>query len=168
MAGYNACDDGNLVNGDGCSSDCRIEKNFRCEGGSDTTKDICYSKIKPVATLHKIYNDKFQIQFSKPVRIFDGKGELDIDKIVTIRIEGYKKPDNFTYNITSNKIDTTDPKNKDLIGSIGQAAYDPSHKYYTYFNVSFQFLKSIPPNTKIEYEFNRTLIIDVNTNSLTN
>lgn len=28
------CDDGNRVNQDGCSSDCKIERNYRCSGGS--------------------------------------------------------------------------------------------------------------------------------------
>ena len=28
------CDDGNNRNGDGCSSKCKIEKDYGCEGGS--------------------------------------------------------------------------------------------------------------------------------------
>jgi cysteine-rich repeat protein len=35
------CDDGNLINGDGCSSTCMIEAGYNCSGGSNTTKDIC-------------------------------------------------------------------------------------------------------------------------------
>jgi proprotein convertase subtilisin/kexin type 5 len=34
LGGYKACDDGNLVNGDGCSASCTIEKNYNCIGGS--------------------------------------------------------------------------------------------------------------------------------------
>jgi proprotein convertase subtilisin/kexin type 5 len=38
------CDDGNLMNGDGCNSKCFIEKGWNCSGGSpyipDTCKDI--------------------------------------------------------------------------------------------------------------------------------
>ena len=60
LGGYNACDDGNLVNGDGCSSDCRIESNFRCEGGSPTTPDKCFSKIKPTVEVVKVYSNVFQ------------------------------------------------------------------------------------------------------------
>ena len=37
------CDDGNNVNGDGCSSDCRIEANYHCTGGSPNSKDSCTS-----------------------------------------------------------------------------------------------------------------------------
>ena len=29
------CDDGNLINGDGCNSDCKIEKDWKCKGGND-------------------------------------------------------------------------------------------------------------------------------------
>lgn len=30
------CDDGNTVNGDGCSSTCTVEPGFKCEGGNST------------------------------------------------------------------------------------------------------------------------------------
>jgi hypothetical protein len=36
-----ACDDGNNVNGDGCSSDCKIEVGYNCIGGSPNSKDAC-------------------------------------------------------------------------------------------------------------------------------
>jgi cysteine-rich repeat protein len=40
------CDDGNNVNGDGCSSDCKIEPEYTCSAGSPNSKDLC-SKFKP-------------------------------------------------------------------------------------------------------------------------
>lgn len=36
-----ACDDGNTINGDGCSSSCQVEAGFVCTGGSPTSKDSC-------------------------------------------------------------------------------------------------------------------------------
>lgn len=39
--GYVSCDDGNLINGDGCSDSCKIELGWKCSGGSTTTKDVC-------------------------------------------------------------------------------------------------------------------------------
>lgn len=36
-----ACDDGNNINGDGCSSDCKIEIGYQCVGGSPNSKDTC-------------------------------------------------------------------------------------------------------------------------------
>ena len=38
---YEACDDGNTINGDGCSSTCMVEENWSCSGGSPTNKDTC-------------------------------------------------------------------------------------------------------------------------------
>jgi cysteine-rich repeat protein len=37
-----ACDDGNTMNGDGCSSTCTIEKYYNCKNGSTTHKSDCY------------------------------------------------------------------------------------------------------------------------------
>ena len=31
--GINNCDDGNSVNGDGCSSSCMTEEGYKCRGG---------------------------------------------------------------------------------------------------------------------------------------
>ena len=28
------CDDGNLIDGDGCSSDCKVEAGYVCDGGN--------------------------------------------------------------------------------------------------------------------------------------
>ena len=35
------CDDGNNINGDGCSSDCKIEVGYSCAGGSPNSMDKC-------------------------------------------------------------------------------------------------------------------------------
>ena len=35
------CDDGNLRDGDGCSSLCYVEPNYRCYGGSSTSSSQC-------------------------------------------------------------------------------------------------------------------------------
>lgn len=42
------CDDGNRRNGDGCSSDCTVEKGYLCSGGSEISTDVC-QKIDPNA-----------------------------------------------------------------------------------------------------------------------
>lgn len=36
------CDDGNNMDGDGCSLDCKIEPGYACTGGSPLSKDKCY------------------------------------------------------------------------------------------------------------------------------
>ena len=40
--GYYECDDGNLVNGDGCDDTCTIEPGFECYDGTSINKDTCY------------------------------------------------------------------------------------------------------------------------------
>lgn len=68
LSGYKACDDGNLINGDGCSASCSVEKNFNCVGGAENKVDFCYTLVKPVAEIIPINNStKFQVVFSKKV-----------------------------------------------------------------------------------------------------
>lgn len=42
------CDDGNNVNGDGCSNDCKVETGYTCTGGSPNSPDSC-TKVLPTA-----------------------------------------------------------------------------------------------------------------------
>jgi cysteine-rich repeat protein len=44
------CDDGNTVNGDGCSSTCLIETGYVCNGGNENHADTC-TKLKPNAKI---------------------------------------------------------------------------------------------------------------------
>lgn len=47
-AGYEECDDGNTVSGDGCSSICMIESNWICKTSSNATgKDVCGCSSDP-------------------------------------------------------------------------------------------------------------------------
>ena len=39
------CDDGNSINGDGCSGACRIECGWTCAGGNQSTADSCFELI---------------------------------------------------------------------------------------------------------------------------
>jgi cysteine-rich repeat protein len=51
----NKCDDGNLINGDGCSESCTIEKNYFCVNGSATSSSVCvYHRYDLTLTLFKI------------------------------------------------------------------------------------------------------------------
>ena len=45
------CDDGNLIDGDGCSKDCKVEEGFNCEGGSIYSEDICKDGKAPILAL---------------------------------------------------------------------------------------------------------------------
>jgi cysteine-rich repeat protein len=61
------CDDGNIRNGDGCSSKCKLEKNYGCNGGSPLYPDLCKDIIGPSFEIQKIVpTNKFIIlQFDK-------------------------------------------------------------------------------------------------------
>ena len=37
------CDDGNNIDGDGCSRDCYVEKGYVCRGGSPDGADNCFT-----------------------------------------------------------------------------------------------------------------------------
>lgn len=45
------CDDGNNVDGDGCSKDCRVEVGFSCYGGSPSTRDSCSAVLPTVLSI---------------------------------------------------------------------------------------------------------------------
>jgi cysteine-rich repeat protein len=40
-----ACDDGNLINLDGCSNTCTVEKHFTCFNGSIDSPSVCLSAL---------------------------------------------------------------------------------------------------------------------------
>ena len=49
------CDDGNLEDGDGCSSTCTVETNFRCLNGSSSGPSVCvYNGVPLGLTLRSI------------------------------------------------------------------------------------------------------------------
>jgi hypothetical protein len=58
------CDDGNLIDGDGCSSNCTIEPFYTCNGGSSTSASVCfYIGNIDITTISYIKNpSKNQIQ----------------------------------------------------------------------------------------------------------
>ncbi|EAR86241.2 myxococcus cysteine-rich repeat protein (macronuclear) [Tetrahymena thermophila SB210] len=59
------CDDGNLINGDGCDSNCKIEPNFKCSGGSPTSKDVCYKiDVDEAIQQNTDPNFKFYVSFN--------------------------------------------------------------------------------------------------------
>jgi cysteine-rich repeat protein len=42
------CDDGNLINGDGCDEECKIEPGWACYNGSPINSDICKPIEMPI------------------------------------------------------------------------------------------------------------------------
>ena len=89
---YNECDDGNNLDGDGCSALCTIEDDFACEGGSPVRPDICRETIPPTATLVKYDDLNFAIKFSEPVRINEG---ITLQAALSIYIPEYDSRDRY-------------------------------------------------------------------------
>ena len=83
--GQYECDDGNLVDGDGCSSSCKVERGFRCLGGSLYSPDKCKDLRPPTlfTAIASSYNPKniFKFQASEEIQILssdDPKSFVDV------------------------------------------------------------------------------------------
>ena len=66
--GINECDDGNLIDGDGCSSTCTIEPGFECHIQANGT-DICRLKGNFIAQLKINDDNKLKVVFNREVNI---------------------------------------------------------------------------------------------------
>ena len=91
------CDDGNNRDGDGCSSQCKIEDEWRCSGGGKYSTDTCI-KIPMV----KISQDKelpsvVLLKFNKPMNI-----TTDLNLLISLSFEGV---DTSLYSYELKKID---------------------------------------------------------------
>ena len=69
------CDDGNLIDGDVCSSLCLVEEGFRCSGGNTTSPDLCKNVQPPILTFNPAYSHlsthKFTFQADKSIKILN-------------------------------------------------------------------------------------------------
>ena len=66
--GISQCDDGNLIDGDGCNSMCEIESNYFCYGGTVFTPDKCNSTLPLQFTRATYFGNKtLSVIFNKPV-----------------------------------------------------------------------------------------------------
>jgi cysteine-rich repeat protein len=72
------CDDGNNVNGDGCSSTCHIEPGYTCSGGSSTSRSVCSASAQVKVILSEILKDvysnsvSFVFTLDPPLQLVDG------------------------------------------------------------------------------------------------
>ena len=92
--GQYECDDGNLEDGDGCSSLCKIEEGFRCQGGGINSPDKCkdfrppflLSNITPIITEKNIFlfeaSEEIQLLTSEDPKTF-------VDVTITGKLPSY-------------------------------------------------------------------------------
>jgi len=70
--GNEMCDDGNLEDGDGCSSTCEVEPDYQCSGGYPYKRDTCqYIRTEIVEVKVNKHNDLI-LKFSRPIQSRDG------------------------------------------------------------------------------------------------
>jgi cysteine-rich repeat protein len=70
-----ACDDGNIISLDGCSSTCVVEAGYVCSGGDSLNKDVCVQIIKPL-------NSKLSISIKSGTPIYAAPGIIT-DFVIT-------------------------------------------------------------------------------------
>lgn len=131
MSDYNACDDGNQVSGDGCSSSCTIEKYYRCVGGNTSTADTCTPTKRPRAQVHKYVdkNNKWRVTFDKKITLPSLSVTSNVWELYSI---------NYGVKIDLTKTDSNG---------------------WPYADVTINFGKSLINGT-IEFEFERAQIVD--------
>lgn len=67
--GILACDDGNLIDNDGCSRYCEVESGFLCSGGSEIGPDSCADVQPPIPTI-ALVNSKNWIYITFDEEVF--------------------------------------------------------------------------------------------------
>jgi cysteine-rich repeat protein len=95
--GLQACDDGNLVDEDGCSSSCEIEHNWECSGGSSITADTC-SKVEPfIKQLEITENNNVIIRFNEPVFVSGTLSDEDFEIRIQRPDQSYVKDFSYSF-----------------------------------------------------------------------
>ena len=93
-----SCDDGNIINGDGCSSICKLEENSRCKRKDEYTADICYDSRALECALF-INSENSQILFLQFNKNFNLDSKYNISDMFYAEIPGINST-SFTYAIS--------------------------------------------------------------------
>jgi cysteine-rich repeat protein len=82
------CDDGNTLDGDGCSSSCTVENFYRCSGSSTTSASVCiYVGVPLNISLLKVKKTEgfnqgvFTFSISPPLLTI---GQMDLSQAVNL------------------------------------------------------------------------------------
>lgn len=82
------CDDGNSIDGDGCSRACEVEMDWTCTGGSPTARDVCSYVVLDIESLQVTENNNLILAFNKPAYLIGQLFQHDDFDIKITRYDG--------------------------------------------------------------------------------
>ncbi|CAG9322898.1 unnamed protein product [Blepharisma stoltei] len=86
------CDDGNTINGDGCSANCTVESGWSCSGGSMSNPDTCIDQTPPIPILAYLYETgtgyALALSFSEQIQT-----STEMSSNIEISLESTRKTD---------------------------------------------------------------------------
>lgn len=89
--GMHQCDDKNSVDGDGCSKEGLVEKDYKCTGGFPYSKDNCtYIPTELIEVKANFHNDLI-LKFSRPIMFTNGTIGLEDLKVLYKNATGFNK-----------------------------------------------------------------------------
>ncbi|CDW87691.1 fu domain containing protein [Stylonychia lemnae] len=99
------CDDGNIINGDGCSATCAIETGFNCTSGSKTTPSVCMDNRNPSPRISLVtMSNQILIEFDEEVQL---QSQLDTTTL-NVQIKGPQGSYKFEWRLLD-QYKTTEP-----------------------------------------------------------
>ena len=139
--GEHECDDGNDVDGDGCSKECKIEEGFVCRGGNSTNMDACRDIKSPTLEINPRLSiaNKYSFDFSEPLKILSTE---DPKTFLELRITGGYEEYIFDYEVgfKKGKGSLVSEKNNNMSRVLVEEQADD---YYTTLFVTFIPMSSI-------------------------
>lgn len=85
------CDDGNAIDGDGCSSTCQVETNYSCVGGDATFRSVCsYNQpiqMDLVSSLKQPLSNSIKMSFTLKPPLSD-LNSLNFSSLITSNFSG--------------------------------------------------------------------------------
>ena len=141
--GIKACDDGNIINGDGCDVECKIEEGYLCAGGTLTSPDICRDIIRPTFKLLLVdpLTHRLLAQFDKPVR--RNLSTVDFKDAINIEIEGPLNNYSFDFNVTNYLTSQISPFIQNLIANSAANETDSENIFFTQLSINLHLFCSL-------------------------
>ena len=100
MKTFHQCDDGNVLDGDGCSSECLVQDGWECVGGNETSRDVCTSAVSIQSFVQsQTTPSQFSVTFTQPVL-----DDADISSLLSFELVGV---DRSLYNFNFAKTSST-------------------------------------------------------------